>query len=116
MRIAPDPARARQRGLSRRAPRRRANPPIGTSPITGRRLGGETRRGLSAASVGHCGVALRRRVCLWDSVTDFDGGSDWRGAQWVATSEVDTSRLGPIFLTAGFALFGAISVYVGEQG
>lgn len=27
--------------------------------------------------------------------------------------EGDTSRLGPIFLTAGFALFGAISVYVG---
>ena len=27
--------------------------------------------------------------------------------------EGETSRLGPIFLTAGFALFGAISVYVG---
>lgn len=26
----------------------------------------------------------------------------------------ETSRLGPIFLTAGFALFGAISVYLGE--
>ncbi len=28
--------------------------------------------------------------------------------------EGDTSRLGPIFLTAGFALFAAISVYTGE--
>jgi ZIP family zinc transporter len=28
--------------------------------------------------------------------------------------EGDTSRLGPIFLTAGFALFAAISVYLGE--
>lgn len=28
--------------------------------------------------------------------------------------EGDTSRLGPVFLTAGFALFGAISVYLGE--
>ena len=28
--------------------------------------------------------------------------------------EGETSRLGPIFLTAGFALFGAISVYLGE--
>ncbi len=27
--------------------------------------------------------------------------------------EGETSRLGPIFLTAGFAVFGAISVYVG---
>lgn len=27
--------------------------------------------------------------------------------------EGDTSRLGPVFLTAGFALFAAISVYVG---
>ena len=27
--------------------------------------------------------------------------------------EGETSRLGPIFLTAGFAIFGAISVYVG---
>ena len=26
----------------------------------------------------------------------------------------ETSRLGPIFLTAGFAIFGAISVYLGE--
>lgn len=26
----------------------------------------------------------------------------------------ETSQLGPIFLTAGFALFGAISVYFGE--
>lgn len=26
----------------------------------------------------------------------------------------ETSCLGPIFLTAGFALFGAISVYLGE--
>ncbi|WP_236831391.1 ZIP family metal transporter [Blastococcus sp. KM273128] len=26
----------------------------------------------------------------------------------------DTSQLGPIFLTAGFALFGLISVYFGE--
>ena len=30
--------------------------------------------------------------------------------------EGDTSSLGPIFLTAGFALFAAISVYVGEGG
>ena len=28
--------------------------------------------------------------------------------------EGETSRLGPIFLTAGFAIFGAISVYVGR--
>ncbi len=28
--------------------------------------------------------------------------------------EGDTSRLGPIFLTAGFALFAAVSVYIGE--
>jgi ZIP family zinc transporter len=28
--------------------------------------------------------------------------------------EADTSQLGPLFLTAGFALFAAISVYVGE--
>ena len=28
--------------------------------------------------------------------------------------EGDTSRLGPVFLTAGFALFTAISVYVGD--
>ncbi len=28
--------------------------------------------------------------------------------------EGDTSRLGPLFLTAGFALFGAISVYFGK--
>ena len=28
--------------------------------------------------------------------------------------EGETSQLGPIFLTAGFALFGAISVYLGE--
>ena len=28
--------------------------------------------------------------------------------------EGDTSQLGPIFLTAGFALFGAISVYLGD--
>jgi ZIP family zinc transporter len=27
--------------------------------------------------------------------------------------EGETSRLGPIFLTAGFAIFGAVSVYVG---
>ena len=27
--------------------------------------------------------------------------------------EGETSRLGPVFLTAGFAVFGAISVYVG---
>ncbi len=27
--------------------------------------------------------------------------------------EGETSQLGPIFLTAGFAIFGAISVYVG---
>jgi ZIP family zinc transporter len=27
--------------------------------------------------------------------------------------EGETSRLGPVFLTAGFAIFGAISVYVG---
>lgn len=30
--------------------------------------------------------------------------------------EGDTSRLGPIFLTAGFALFAGISVYLGEGG
>ena len=28
--------------------------------------------------------------------------------------EGDTSSIGPIFLTAGFALFAAISVYLGE--
>ncbi|MFP5325927.1 MAG: ZIP family metal transporter [Acidimicrobiia bacterium] len=28
--------------------------------------------------------------------------------------EGDTSRLGPVFLTAGFALFAAISIYVGD--
>lgn len=27
--------------------------------------------------------------------------------------EGETSRLGPVFLTAGFAVFGAISIYVG---
>jgi ZIP family zinc transporter len=29
--------------------------------------------------------------------------------------EGDTSPLGPVFLTAGFALFAAISVYLGER-
>jgi ZIP family zinc transporter len=29
--------------------------------------------------------------------------------------ESDTSQLGPLFLTAGFALFGAISVYLGAE-
>jgi ZIP family zinc transporter len=28
--------------------------------------------------------------------------------------EGDTSRMGPVFLTAGFALFAAISVYLGD--
>ena len=29
--------------------------------------------------------------------------------------ERDTSRLGPIFITAGFAIFGAISVYLADS-
>jgi ZIP family zinc transporter len=54
---------------------------------------------LTLAVLALTGGALTA-VVVEEMVTEAHGG--------------DTSQLGPIFLTAGFALFGAISVYVGS--